>query len=160
MTHNPVMITDLNGNVALAAGNEQTGSPSITSAGVYSSGNVIGTPVTILSGGVLIDLSISWNTSQTQNISAVLLRGALPTTSSTLKDHSAATIVGADYSAVLHGGILLTPTVAPGALVTTFNAGGINLVVSSGAQIIAIAGGTMNSAGAATSGFVIAAGIV
>lgn len=140
-----------------APSTEQVFSPSITSAAVYSSGVCLGAPSTIVNGGSLRHLSVDWNTSQTQTISALVLRAA--TVSSTLTDHTAASIAAADVGKVI-GGAVLSATVMPGASGTVWSATGIDIVVSSGAQVVLIAGGTMNSAGAATSGLTVGAGVV
>jgi hypothetical protein len=137
---------------------EQVFSPAITSGGVYSAGYCLGAPQTITSGGSLRHLSVDWNTSQTQNLSALVFRAA--PASSTLVDHSAASIAAADVGKVVDGGLVLSATVLPGGSGTVWLASGIDLVVSSGAQIQIVAGGTMNPAGAATSGLTIGAGIV
>lgn len=151
------VVTSANPLAVSAGSAEQVFSPSITSAGVYSSGMCIGLPQTITSGGSLRHLSVDWNTSQTQVISALVFRAA--TVSSTLTDHTAASVGAADVGKVV-GGAVLSATVIPGGSGTVWSATGIDIVVSSGAQVALIAGGTMNSAGAATSGLTVGAGIV
>lgn len=150
--------TSSGGNPLIAASVEQVFSPSITSGAVYSSGFCLGAPVTISNGGSLRDISVDWNTSQTVALSCLVLRGSC-STATTLLDHSAANIAAADVGKVI-GAVTLTSGIIPGASGTFWIATGVDMVVSSGAQIVLIAGGTMNSAGGATSGLTIGAGIV
>lgn len=145
-------------NPIIGAAIEQVSSPSITSGAVYSSGFCLGAPVTISNGGSLRDISVGWNTSQTVALSCLVLRGSC-STATTLLDHSAANIAVGDAGKVI-GAVTLTSGIIPGASGTTWLATGVDIVVSSGAQIVLIAGGTMNSAGGATSGLTVGAGIV
>lgn len=150
--------TSSGANPIIGASVEQVFSPTITSGAVYSSGMCLGAPVTITNGGSLRDISVDWNTSQTSALSGLILRGS-PSTATVLLDHSAANIALADAGKVI-GPVTFTSSIIPGASGTNWIATGIDMVVSSGAQIVLIAGGTMNSAGGTTSGLTIGAGIV
>jgi hypothetical protein len=157
-----VPVADDNPLPVIAAPSESVSVLSTASGAVFSSGQSIGGSIPI-SGGFIVGatiaslrhLRVAVAGSQTANITATILSGAV-STASTIANGSAAAIAAVDAGKII-GQEVLAPVIAPGGSATVYRQTGLDYVVPNGGQVVLTPSATVTVA--ASSGVTVGAGL-